>query len=56
MKLLSYGDGIVTRENIGMMNDKFAEPFRVAEEQRKQEELRQKELAELKRLKGKYEL
>ena len=54
-ELLSYGDGIVTRENIGVMNDKFAEPFRIAEEKKKQEELRQKELAELKRLKEKYE-
>ena len=54
-ELLSYGDGIVTRENIGMMNDRFAEPFRIAEEQRKQKELKQKELAELKRLKEKYE-
>ena len=54
-ELLSYGDGIVTRENIGMMNDRFAEPFRIEEEKRKQEELRQKELAELKRLKEKYE-
>lgn len=54
-ELLSYGDGIVTQENIDMMNDRFAEPFRVAEEKRKQEELRQKELAELKRLKEKYE-
>ena len=51
-----YGDGIVTQENIDMMNDRFAEPFRVAEEKKKQEELRQKELAELKRLKEKYEL
>ncbi len=55
-ELLSYGDGMVTRENIGMMNDRFAEPFRIADEQRKQEELKQKELAELKRLKAKYEL
>lgn len=54
-ELLSYGDGIATQENIDMMNDRFAEPFRVAEEKRKQEELRQKELAELKRLKEKYE-
>ena len=54
-ELLSYGDGIVTRENIGVMNDKFAEPFRIAEEKKKQEELRQKELAELKQLKEKYE-
>lgn len=54
-ELLFYGNGIATQENINMMNDKFAEPFRIAEEQRKQEELKQKELAELKRLKEKYE-
>lgn len=54
-ELLSYGDGIVTRENIGMMNDRFAEPFRIEEEKRKEEQLKEKELAELKRLKEKYE-
>lgn len=54
-ELLSYGDGVVTQENIDMMNNKFAEPFRIAEEQRIQDEIRQKELAELKRLKEKYE-
>ena len=54
-ELLSYGDGVVTQENIDMMNNKFAEPFRIAEEQRIQDETRQKELAELKRLKEKYE-
>lgn len=30
-ELLSYGDGIVTKRNIDMMNDKFAEPFRIVE-------------------------
>ena len=54
-ELLSYGDGVVTQENIDMMNNKFAEPFRIAEEQRIQDETRQRELAELKRLKEKYE-
>lgn len=54
-ELLSYGDGIITRENIGMMNDRFAEPFRIEEEQRKEKQLKEKELAELKRLKEKYE-
>lgn len=54
-ELLSYGDGVVIQENINMMNNKFAEPFRIAEEQRIQNETRQKELAELKRLKRKYE-
>lgn len=53
--MLSYGDGIITRENIGMMNDRFAEPFRIEEEQRKEKQLKEKELAELKRLKEKYE-
>ena len=37
------------------MNNKFAEPFRIIEEQRIQDEIRQKELAELERLKEKYE-
>lgn len=37
------------------MNEKFIEPYRVKEELRKQEELKQKELAELDRLKKKYE-
>ena len=54
-ELLSYGDGIVTQENIDMINDKFAEPFRIEEEKRKREQLKEKELAELKRLKEKYE-
>ena len=54
-ELLFYGNGIATQENIDMMNAKFAEPFRIEEKQRKEEELKQKELAELKRLKEKYE-
>lgn len=55
-ELLAYGeDREIHKENVKLMNDRFAEPFRIAEEQRKEEELRQKELAELKRLKEKYE-
>lgn len=54
-ELLFYGNGIATQENIDIMNAKFAEPFRIEEKQRKEEELKQKELAELKRLKEKYE-
>lgn len=38
-----------------MMNNKFDEPFRIAYEQRIQDETRQRELAELERLKEKYE-
>ena len=53
-ELLSYGDGVATQENINMMNDRFAKPFRIEEEKRKEEELKRKELAELKRLKEKY--
>ena len=55
-ELLSYGNGKATQENIDIMNDKFAEPFRIEEQKRKEEELKKKELAELKRLKEKYKL
>ena len=54
-ELLSYGDGVITQENIDMMNNKFDEPFRIAYEQRIQDETCQRELAELERLKEKYE-
>ena len=37
------------------MNNKFLEPYKIRENLRKQEEFRQKELAELARLKEKYE-
>jgi hypothetical protein len=54
-ELLAYGDKKVYNKNVKLMNDKFLEPFKVKTELRKQEELRQKELAELARLKAKYE-
>lgn len=55
-QLLSYGDSKkVYQKNIDLMNEKFMEPFKIKEELKKQEELRQKELAELERLKKKYE-
>lgn len=55
-ELLAYGESKkVYDQNVKLMNDKFLEPFKVKEELRKQEELRQKELAELARLKEKYE-
>ena len=37
------------------MNDQFIAPYKLKEKQKKEEELRQKELAELARLKEKYE-
>ena len=37
------------------MNDKFVAPFKEKERIRKEEEIKQKELAELERLKAKYE-
>lgn len=55
-QLLAYGDSKkVYEENVKLMNDKFMEPYRIKEELREQEELKQKELAELDRLKKKYE-
>lgn len=55
-ELLSYGESKkVYDKNVKLMNDKFLEPFRIKEQMRKEEELRQKELAELARLKEKYE-
>lgn len=55
-KLLSYGENKqIYKKNVKLMNDKFAEPFKLRERQRKEEEMKQKELAELARLKEKYE-
>lgn len=55
-QLLAYGDSKkVYEENVKLMNNKFEEPYKIREELKKQEELRQKELAELDRLKKKYE-
>lgn len=55
-ELLSYGESKNVYDNVvTLMNDKFLEPFRIKERLRKEEELRQKELAELARLKEKYE-
>lgn len=54
-ELRSYGDGIVYQRNINLMNEKFAAPFREKERLRKEVELKEKELAELARLKEKYE-
>ncbi len=55
-QLLAYGDSKkIYEKNVKLMNEKFIEPYRVKEELRKQEELKQKELAELDRLKKKYE-
>lgn len=55
-ELLSYGeDKQIYEKNVKLMNDKFAEPFKLRERQRKEKELKQKELTELARLKEKYE-
>lgn len=55
-ELLSYGeDKQIYEKNVKLMNDKFAEPFKLRERQRKEEEMKQKELAGLARLKEKYE-
>ena len=54
-KLLSYGDSKRFNEKyVQLMNDQFVEPYRLKEQRRKEEELKQKELAELARLKEKY--
>lgn len=54
-ELRSYGDGIIYQRNINLMNEKFAAPFKEKERLRKEAELKEKELAELARLKEKYE-
>ena len=54
-ELRSYGDGIIYQRNINLMNEKFAAPFKEKERIRKETELKEKELAELARLKEKYE-
>lgn len=54
-ELRSYGDGIIYQRNIDLMNEKFAAPFKEKERLRKEAELKEKELADLARLKEKYE-
>lgn len=55
-QLLAYGDSKkINIEYVELMNEQFAEPYRIKEELKKQEELKKKELAELARLKEKYE-
>ena len=55
-ELLSYGESKKIYDNVvALMNEKFLEPFEIKERLRKEEELRQKELAELTRLKEKYD-
>lgn len=54
-ELRAYGDGKVYQKNIDLMNKKFEEPFKERERIKKEEELKQEELAELARLKAKYE-
>lgn len=56
-QLLAYGNSRkVYDKYIKLMNDQFVAPYKLKEEQKKQEELKQKELAELARLKEKYEV
>lgn len=54
-ELLSYGDGTVLQENINLMNEKFLAPFEEKARLKREAEVRKKELAELARLKEKYE-
>ena len=55
-QLLAYGDSRkVYDEYIKLMNNQFIEPYKIKERLKKEEELKQKELAELARLKEKYE-
>lgn len=55
-QLLAYGDGRkVDDKHVKLMNDQFIAPYQLKEKQMKEEKLRQKELAELARLKAKYE-
>ena len=55
-QLLYYGESkSIDEKYVDLMNDQFIEPYKIKEELKKQEELKQKELAELARLKAKYE-
>lgn len=55
-ELLAYGESKnIYSKNVELMNNKFLEPFKAKEKLKKAEELKQKELAELARLKEKYE-
>ena len=54
-ELRFYGDGKIYEKNIELMNNKFAAPFKEKKRIRKEEKIKQKELAELERLKAKYE-
>lgn len=55
-QLLAYGDSRkVYDKYIELMNNQFIEPYKIKERLKKEEELKQKELAELARLKEKYE-
>lgn len=54
--LLAYGDSKrILNKYVDLMNNQFLEPYKIREKLRKEEELRKKELAELARLKEKYE-
>ena len=55
VELMSYGDGEICQRNIDLMNEKFEAPFKERAGIKREEETKQKELAELARLKEKYE-
>ena len=55
-QLLAYGDSRnVYDQYVKLMNNKFMEPYKIKEQLKKEEEIKQRELAELARLKEKYE-
>lgn len=55
-RLVEINHGVnISKESVQIMNNQFAEPFKIKEQQEKERQLRIKELAELKRLKEKYE-
>lgn len=55
-QLLAYGESKKVYEKyVKLMNDQFIEPYKIREKLKNEEALRQKELAELARLKEKYE-
>ena len=54
-ELRFYGDGKIYEKNIELMNKKYAATIKKKKRIRKEEKIKQKELAELERLKAKYE-
>ena len=54
-QLLAMGEGRILQQNIDVMNAKFKEPELARQKELEAKELQEKELAELARLKAKYE-